>query len=71
MLPYLILIIATLLSLILLVIFLYTTPHYDYYKTSRLKQILRDSGLLIHNDLFVIKIVYSFATGLYNNFDDP
>lgn len=65
MLPFLILIIVTLFSLILLVIFLYTTPHYDYNKTSRMKQALRDSGLLVHNDLFVNKIIYSFATGLY------
>lgn len=67
MLPYLVLIVVTLFSLILLVIFLYTTPHYDYYKTTRMKQILRDSGLLIHNDLFVNKIIYTFATGLYLN----
>lgn len=66
MLPYLILIIFTVFSLILLVIFLFTTPHYDYYKTARMKQILRDSGLLIHNDLFVIKIVYTFAAGSYS-----
>lgn len=30
-----------------------------------MKQALRDSGLLVHNDLFVNKIIYSFATGLY------
>lgn len=65
MLPYLVLIVITLFSLILLVIFLFTTPHYDYYKTTRMKHILRDSGLLIHNDLFVIKIVYTFAAGSY------
>lgn len=61
--PYLVLMIVTVLSLILLVIFLYSIPHHDYYKSSRMKQILRENSLLIQNDLFLDKILYSFAVG--------
>lgn len=63
LLPYLVLIIITVFSLILLVIFLYSIPHHDYYKSSRMKQILRENNLLIQNDLFLDKILYSFAVG--------
>lgn len=65
MVPYLVLMIITLLSICLLVIFLYTIPHHDYYKAARMKQILKENSLLIHNDLFVDKLCYTFAAGLY------